>query len=208
MTNNKVLIINGHLLYKGISEGKLNKMFVNEAEKFLKKNSYQVQHTITEKDYDIQEELEKLSWADYIIFQFPVYWFGVPWITKKYFDEVWSAGYTTVTCSGDGRTKEDPSRRYGTGGLMIEKSYMLSLTYACPEIEFNDKDGFYDGKNIDETNIGIHKIFQFCGLKPLNTYAIYNVHKEENLNIEKELNKFRKVLNKNFTSKLKNQKYY
>ncbi|AXT59188.1 flavodoxin family protein [Aquimarina sp. AD10] len=195
-----ILIINAHQKYDGISEGKLNKAFVDTATAYLKENKFNVIHTHTEQPYSIDDELQKLVKADFIIFQSPIYWFGVPWITKKYFDEVWSAGYTTVTCSGDGRTREDPSRRYGTGGLMNDKSYMLSLTYASPKIEFDDTNGFYDGKSIDDANIGTHKIFQFCGLQMLQTYAIYNVHKEENLNLEKELEIFRKTLKANFLS--------
>lgn len=195
---NNILIINGHQYYEGISEGRLNSTFVQAAKDHFTKNDYNVRNTITQESYDIDNELEKLDWADYILFQFPIYWFGVPWITKKYFDEVWSAGYTTITCSGDGRTRDNPTRRYGTGGLMTEKSYMLSMTYACPEIEFDDKEGFYDGMSLDEAILSVHKIFQFCGLSALKSYAIYNVHKEENIDIDKELDTFLSTLKSNF----------
>ena len=198
MTKKNVLIINGHQKYEGISEGRLNDTFVKAASKYLIDGGFGVKLTITEDPYDITEELEKLVWANHIIFQCPVYWFSVPWVTKKYFDEVWSAGYTTVTCSGDGRTREDPTRRYGSGGLMQEKSYMLSLTYACPKMEFDDNEGFYDGKSIDDANISTHKIFQFCGLEKKQTYAIYNVHKSEYLDMDKELELFRSILKSNF----------
>ncbi len=193
-----ILIINAHQKYEGISEGKLNKIFVDTAATYLKNNNFNIIHTHTEQPYIIEEELQKLVQADFIIFQSPIYWFGMPWITKKYFDEVWSAGYTTVTCSGDGRTREDPSRRYGTGGLMNDKSYMLSLTYASPKMEFDDLEGFYNGKSMDDANVGTHKIFQFCGLKMLKSYAIFNVHKEENINIEEELSQFKQILTSNF----------
>ncbi|MCP4229659.1 MAG: NAD(P)H-dependent oxidoreductase, partial [bacterium] len=42
-----------------------------------------VKLTYIEKGYDINEEVEKHIWADIIITQSPVYWFGTPWIYKK-----------------------------------------------------------------------------------------------------------------------------
>ena len=46
-------------------------------------------------------------------------WFSAPWIYKKYVDEVFNVGLTKeVLRAGDGRTRQDPSRQYGTGGKM------------------------------------------------------------------------------------------
>ena len=42
---------------------------------------------------DIKEEQEKLRWADFIIFQYPVWWFSVPAILKGWFDRVLAAGF-------------------------------------------------------------------------------------------------------------------
>ncbi len=192
-----VLIINGHQKYTGQSEGKLTAIHIEKAEDFLNKNDFNIKTSIVQSDYNVKDELDKFAWADYIIFQFPVYWMGVPWITKKYIDEIFSAGYGTVTCISDGRSREDASKRYGSGGLMNDKKYMLSLTYNCPHTEFNNKDGFFEGMSVDQAHVATHKTFQFCGAKPMETYAIYDVHKE-NLDLEKELKKFEEVLKRNF----------
>ena len=40
---------------------------------------------------------------------------GVPWSFKKYIDLVYSAGTDGRLCDGDGRTRSDPSRQYGSG---------------------------------------------------------------------------------------------
>ena len=74
---------------------------------------------------------------------------------------------------------------------------MLSLTYNCPETEFDNKEGFFDGLSLDEANISIHKLFQFCGAEPLETYAIHDVFKE-NLEIDAELKRFKDTLERNF----------
>ena len=194
-----VLIINGHQRYDQIAEGKLTKLFIETANDFFIENGFNVKHSIIESAYDIHDELEKLAWADYILFQYPVYWMGVPWITKKYIDEVFSGGMGTVTFINDGRSREDVSKRYGSGGLMQGKKYMLSLTYNCPDTEFDNKNGFFDGLTLDEANVATHKLFQFCGAQPLESYAIHDVFKEK-LDIEAELVRFKNTLNRNFIS--------
>ncbi|MFC2057725.1 NAD(P)H-dependent oxidoreductase [Campylobacterota bacterium] len=192
-----VLIINGHQRYDQIAEGKLTKLFIENANDFFTENGFNVKHSVIESAYNVNDELEKLAWADYIVFQYPVYWMGVPWITKKYIDEVFSAGMNTVTFVNDGRSREDASKKYGSGGLMQGKKYMLSLTYNCPESEFDNKDGFFDGLSLDEANVSTHKLFQFCGADPLESYAIHDVFKED-LDIDSELTRFRGTLERNF----------
>ncbi|AXH14920.1 flavodoxin [Malaciobacter mytili LMG 24559] len=192
----KVLIINGHQKYEGIAEGNLTKIFIDEASKFFENHNFEVKHSMVESNYDIKEEVDKFAWADYILFQYPVYWMGVPWLTKKYIDEIFSAGNKTVTYLNDGRSRDDASKKYGSGGLMKSK-YMLSLTYNCPESEFSNKQGFFDGLSLDEANIATHKTFQFCGAKPLKTYAIHDIFKSD-LDLNLELTKFNKVLEENF----------
>ncbi|MGA1932281.1 NAD(P)H-dependent oxidoreductase [Arcobacter sp. YIC-464] len=195
-----VLIINGHQKYEGFAEGKLTQTFIDNAKDFFKENEFEVKETAIDKGYDVQEELEKFAWADYILFQYPVYWMSVPWITKKYIDEIFSAGVGTVTYENDGRSRKDTSLKYGSGGLMKDKKYMLSLTYNCPTSEFDNKDGFFEGLSLDEANYAVHKVFQFCGAKQLETYSINDIFKSD-LNVENELERFKQVLTNNFKEK-------
>lgn len=65
---------------------------------------------------DIQAELEKLQWADLVIFSFPIYWFGMPAILKGWIDRVFVSGL----CYG-GR------RIYDRGGLKGKRA-MLAFT--------------------------------------------------------------------------------
>jgi len=192
-----VLIINGHQRYAEIAEGKLTQLFIDAASDFFSKNGLNVKHSIVDSTYNVKDELDKFAWADYILFQYPVYWMGVPWMTKKYIDEIFSGGIQRVTYMNDGRSKKDSSKKYGSGGLMGDKKYMLSLTYNCPTSEFSNKDGFFDGLSLDEANVATHKTFQFCGAKPLETYSIHDIYKGD-LDIDSELEKFEKTLKNNF----------
>ena len=190
----KVLILNGHQYYDVVAKGELTQHYIDTANDFFLKNGFEVKHTHIEKGYDVEEECQKFEWADYVLFQYPVYWMGVPWITKKYFDETFTQGrhYTS-----DGRSRSDESKTYGTGGLLKGKKYMLSLTYNCPTSEFDNPKGFFDGLSLDEAHVATHKTFQFCGLEPLKTYSVHDIFKGD-LDLKKELEKFEAVLTENF----------
>ncbi|WP_446090347.1 NAD(P)H-dependent oxidoreductase [Acinetobacter sp. 1124_18A] len=88
----KVLIINTHQFYEGISTGTLNSSIVEIIKETMLGLDCEIQLTEVEKGYDINEEVNKHLWADLIITQSPVYWFGSPWIYKKYIDEVFTEG--------------------------------------------------------------------------------------------------------------------
>lgn len=194
----KVLIINGHQYYEGIAEGRLTQNYINLAKEFLETKSFQVKVSNIESDgYEPMDEVQKFTWADYFIIQYPVYWMGVPWLLKKYIDEVFSAGRENGIFQSDGRSREDASKKYGSGGLMQGKKYMLSLTYNCPESEFSNKEGFFDGLSLDEANIATHKTWQFCGAEPMESYAVHDIFKGD-LDMKKEGAKFLKTLEKNF----------
>lgn len=189
----KVLIINGHQYYDVVAKGELTQKYIDKANDFLSSNGFEVSNTHIEKGYNIEDEIKKLADADYIILQYPVYWMGIPWITKKYFDEVLTQG---VHYTSDGRSREDASKTYGSGGLLKGK-YMLSLTYNCPTSEFDNKEGFFDGLSLDEANIATHKTFQFCGAQPMTSYSVHDIFKGD-LDLEAELKKFEETLRKNF----------
>ena len=192
-----ILIINGHQYYKDVAEGKLTQSVIDKADDFFIKNGFIVKHSKVESTYDIQEEVEKFKWANCIYFQYPVYWMTLPWMAKKYVDEVFSAGVGKVTYASDGRSSTDSSKKYGSGGLMSDKTYMLSLTYNCPSSEFDNKDGFFEGLSLDQSNYAVHKTFQFCGAKPLETYAIHDIFKGD-MNLKEELARLELILCKNF----------
>lgn len=172
-----VLLLNLHQKYDGFANGNLTRDILAAARSFFLERGDNVRETTIQTGYDVAEELEKFRWADLFFVQSPVYWMGLPWLGKKYIDEIFSAGAGSVTYASDGRSREDPSRRYGSGGLMGGKRYMLSFTYNCPAGEFDNPTGFFDGLSLDEANVALHKTFQFCGASPLPSFAVYDVYK-------------------------------
>ncbi len=192
-----VLLLNLHQKYEGFANGNLTHDLMNEAKTFFTKHGYEVRETNIDKGYDVALELENFTWADVFFVQSPVYWMGLPWLAKKYVDEVFSGGNNTVTYTSDGRSRDDASKKYGSGGLMPYKHYMLSFTYNCPESEFDNPDGFFDGMSVDQANVALHKLFQFCGAQPLKTYSVHDVYKSD-FSLDKALTGLQHTLAENF----------
>ena len=102
---------------------------------------------------------------------------------KKYFDEVFLS-----------KIFFDESVRYGEGGLFFDKKYMFSLTCAAKESDFNNTDGFFDVRGIDELFLPLHKMHQFCSMRKIETFCAYDVIK--NPQIERLKDRLRYHLNK------------
>ena len=188
----RVLLINGHQRYPGFAEGKLNQTIADAAEGQLTAAGHEVRTTIVESGYDIASELEKYRWADAVFVQTPVYWMSVPYLFKKYIDEVYTSGVGEVLYMDDGRTRSDPSKKYGTGGLLNGKKYMLSTTWNAPLESFEDPAQFFEGRGVDGVFMWLHKVYQFFGMEPLPTFSCYDVYKSADK--EEDLRRLREHL--------------
>ncbi|QCE35153.1 NAD(P)H-dependent oxidoreductase [Acetobacteraceae bacterium] len=189
----KAFIINGGKSYAH-SHGKLNTYLANVAADYFKQlTGWEILTTNIANGYDCDEEVEKFLQADLILWQTPAWWMGVPWETKKYIDEVFTAGHEKLY-QNDGRTRKDPTRKYGSGGLLPNKHYMLAVTWNAPKEAFTEKDQFFEGKGIDAVYFPLHKANQFLGMKPLPTYIFNDVIKDPQ--IERDVVQYRRHLEK------------
>ncbi len=172
-----VFIINAHQPWP-FSDGKLNGSLVDKATANLKNKGYAIQTTTMQDGYDNDAEIEKHRWADVQILQTPCNWMGVPWTFKKYMDEIYTAGMDGRLCDGDGRTRKDAAKQYGSGGTLAGKKYMLSITYNAPKEAFDDPDqAFFGGRGVDDLFWPMHLNFKFLGMTPLKTFACHDVLK-------------------------------
>ena len=176
----KVLLINTHLTYPNWSEGKLNDAFHQKAKDFFLSKDFEVLETKVEDGYDANEEVEKHLQADIIILQTPINWFGAPWIYKKYVDEVFNSGlFSEKFLSGDGRTREDLTRQYGTGGKMQSKKFMVCATWNAPKASFDDPNQvLFEGRSTADVLIQITSNYRFCGADIVPDYNCFDIYKD------------------------------
>lgn len=193
-----VLLINAHLTYPGLSEGKLNKAFYDKAREFFVAQNFKILETKIESGYSIEEEVEKHMQADIIVLQTPVNWENAPWIYKKYVDDIFtSAMKSQKFLSGDGRSATDPTKQYGTGGKMQGKKFLLSATWNAPEESFNNpKNQLWKGKSADDALANIGTNYSFVGYTVLPGHYCYDVF--HNKHIKEDLENYPKYLKKVF----------
>ncbi|UVO08781.1 NAD(P)H-dependent oxidoreductase [Pectobacterium polonicum] len=158
------------------SKGELNHTLTDIAASFLRDKGHDVRVTVVDNGYDIEQEIQNYLWADTIIYQMPGWWMDTPWILKKYIDDVFTAGHGSLYAS-DGRSRSDASKKYGSGGLLQGRKYMLSLTWNAPLEAFDDPDQFFHGVGVDGVYLPFHKANQFIGLSPLPTFICNDVIK-------------------------------
>ncbi|MGL4997088.1 MAG: NAD(P)H-dependent oxidoreductase [Deefgea sp.] len=174
-----ILVINAGKQF-GHSNGMLNQTLTDVASETLLGSSHVVQITEVDHGYDIEAEVNKYLWADTVIYQMPAWWMGAPWILKKYIDEVFTAGHGRLYAN-DGRSRNDPSKKYGSGGLLQGKRYMLSVTWNAPMTAFDAVDEFFAGAGINRVYLPFHKANEFLGMTALPTFVCNDVIKQPNI---------------------------
>ena len=170
-----ILLVNGAKTFAH-SNGQLNDTLTQLAQEVLSGLGHQVQVTRADSEYDTKAEVEKFLWADSVIYQMPGWWMGAPWTVKKYIDDVFTEGHGSLYAN-DGRSRADASKKYGSGGLIHDKNYMLSLTWNAPMDAFNDAEQFFHGVGVDGVYLPFHKANQFLGMQTLPTFIVNDVIK-------------------------------
>lgn len=170
-----ILLVNGAKTFAH-SNGQLNDTLTELAQEVLLDLGHQVQVTRADSEYDAKSEVEKFLWADTVIYQMPGWWMGAPWTVKKYIDDVFTEGHGSLYAN-DGRSRSDASKKYGSGGLIHDKNYMLSLTWNAPMDAFNDAEQFFHGVGVDGVYLPFHKANQFLGMQTLPTFIVNDVIK-------------------------------
>jgi len=108
---------------------------------------------------EIDAKLEKLDWCDTLVFQFPLWWFGLPAILKGWVDRVFAMG-----------------RTYGGGhwydnGCFRGKRAMLSLTIGGPATMYRE-DGLSGDIHMLLYPIQ-HGILRFTGFDVLPPFIVH-----------------------------------
>lgn len=122
---------------------------------------------------DVKAEIEKLLWADVLILQFPLWWFGMPAILKGWVDRVFAYGFAYGVGEHSDRRWGD---RYGEG-VLAGKRAMLIVTAGGWEEHYAAR-----GINgpIDDLLFPInHGILYYPGYDVLPPFVAYRIDRFE-----------------------------
>ena len=112
---------------------------------------------------ELQAEMDKLAWADFVLFQFPLWWFSLPAILKGWVDRVFAMGFSYTQ-----------QQRHETG-VFRGKRAMLSFTTGGLPSSYVPGGSHGD---IDELLRHIqYGMFHFVGMEVLPPFIAYGAAK-------------------------------
>jgi NAD(P)H dehydrogenase (quinone) len=125
---------------------------------------------------DITAEQAKVAWADLVIFQYPMWWFGMPAILKGWADRVFTRGFAYL-----------PGRKYDTG-MMRGKIGMVSVTTGTSADTYAP-DGI-DGSILDILWPVHNGLLRYCGFDVLTPFVSHMPGKVSQGDRENELERY------------------
>jgi len=130
---------------------------------------------------EVKKEMDKFLWCDTIIFNFPLWWFGLPAILKGWVDRVFAMGVTY----GAGKGVYD-------NGAFKEKKAFLTFTTGGPEIAYgaNGKNGYLDTILYPIQ----HGMLYFLGMQVLPHFVSYSPTRITDEERKNELERYKKYL--------------
>jgi NAD(P)H dehydrogenase (quinone) len=116
-------------------------------------------HTTHEISADIAAEQEKITRADLLILQYPMWWFSMPAILKGWADRVFTRGFAYL-----------PGRKYDTG-MLAGKLAMVSVTTGTSADTY-EPDGI-DGALLDVLWPVHNGLLRYSGFDVLSPFAAH-----------------------------------
>jgi NAD(P)H dehydrogenase (quinone) len=131
---------------------------------------------------DIKREMDKVLWADVIIFQFPIWWSNFPAILKGWIDRVFYNGFAFNVVE----------MKLYNDGLLKGKKGMLSFTTGASRELYTDKGPHGDIEVL--VKYFNHLLFEFVGMDALPYFAIFGPGEMSEEERENELDRFEEII--------------
>ena len=112
---------------------------------------------------DIQAEIDKILWCDFLILQFPLWWFSVPAMMKGWIDRVFANG---VAYGAGGR-------RMDAGGFKGRKAMITTTTACYPEMVAPD--GLLGDLRVNLWHLHSGTL-AYAGFKVLPPFTAWSIH--------------------------------
>jgi NAD(P)H dehydrogenase (quinone) len=127
---------------------------------------------------DIMDEMEKVRWADMLIFQFPIYFTGFPAIMKGWIDRIFAAGFAFNPAT---------QSAYATG-LLKGKKAMLVMTAGAEESLYS-KEGMH-GDIHELLRYITHCTLEYTGLEVMPSHIVFGAGKMPEDRVDLEIHSY------------------
>lgn len=118
----KVVVISGH---PDLKSSVANSVILDELQKQLPEVEVRkLDELHTHGQFDVEAEKAAILSADLIVWQFPIFWYSVPALLKKWLEDVFQYGFA-----------------YGSTAVLGGKKLLLSCTAGAPVEAYTGKEG-------------------------------------------------------------------
>jgi putative NADPH-quinone reductase len=148
----KVLVLVAH---PDLEHSRVNQAWVNRLQKYPEITVRSLYDEYPDGNIDLRKEQELLMIHDRIVFQFPLLWFNVPYLLKKWQDEV-----LAFVWSGE------------EGIKMSGKELMLAISIGAPRDSYR-RDGFHRF-TIEELTRPLQAMANLCDMVFLPGFYFFN----------------------------------
>jgi len=130
---------------------------------------------------DLKQEMDDLVWADFVLFNFPLWWSSVPAILKGWFDRVMALGFSY-----------HPREKLYETGVFRNKKAMCCITTGGSQEAYST--GGANG-NIEEVLYHLtHGILYYNGMQVLPSFYSWKAHLVDKPTLEHYLEDYKKHL--------------
>lgn len=148
----RVLVIVAH---PNLNKSRVNKEWIEELKKYKEIVVHNLMEIYPDENIDKEKEQKLILEFDRIVFQYPFYWYNVPYILKKWQDIVLEYGWA-----------------FGPGGDKLKgKEYVSAITVGGPEISYHS--GGYNNFTIDEFIRPAQQLSNLTGMKFLRAFKVH-----------------------------------
>ncbi|HEQ3521876.1 TPA: NAD(P)H-dependent oxidoreductase [Citrobacter freundii] len=156
-----------------LNVSRVNKRLLKEVSSFPQIRVHNIYKEYPSGVIDIKAEQSLLKEYDLIIFQQPMYWYNVPYLLKKWQEDVFTRNWA-----------------YGSQKNLLGKSFLFSFTLGSAGEEYSHSGKFEH--TVDEFLQPIEGLAKFMGVNLLPYFIVNNAHKIS----EDELNEYAERFNK------------
>ena len=167
-----VLVI---LAHPSLSESHVNKTYKEKLKTLDRVEIHDLYQFYPEFIIDVKTEQELIKEFDYIVFQFPLYWFSAPALLKKWQDEVFTSRFAIDNANN-----------------LVGKHLLLVVSAGGTEADFQ-KDGLMEA-SIEQILQPFTSFAKLSNLKMMEPFITYAVPNPTILNIElSESNQLKRI---------------
>lgn len=168
-----ILVLFAHL---AIGHSKINRAMLAALDDLPRVRLHDLLETYPDFYIDVEHEQAMLREVDLVVFQHPVYWYGLPAIMKHWLDCVFTQGFA-----------------FGSGGVALRGKALLQACSTGAQADAYRPGGIHHYP-MDQLLLPMRAVARFCGMRYLEPLVVHGGHRLPEADIADHAARYRRIL--------------